>query len=147
MVENSLLPIILIAIGLTVVFFEMIFPIMVFAPVGFGIVSIGILTYFGIKLEFAIIVGLLVTIALLKLLRDYVNKKTPDIGKKKYTFNLNGKKGKVVKVKEDHYLVELEGDTWIAYSDEELKVGDAIIVDYADGLKLYVRKLDKKIEH
>ena len=44
------------------------------------------------------------------------------------------------KVSETHYLVELDGDTWIAYSDESLKVGDEVEVIDVDGLKLKVRR-------
>nr|2EXD_A Chain A, nfeD short homolog [Pyrococcus horikoshii OT3] len=74
-------------------------------------------------------------------------RETTDIGGGKYTFELKGKVGKVVKIAEDHYLVEVEGDKWIAYSDEKLSLGDRVMVVDVDGLKLKVKRIPPQLEH
>lgn len=64
--------------------------------------------------------------------------------KTKYTFELVGKEGKVVKISEDGtILVEVDGDTWISYPEnknEKFKPNDPVVVTGQNGLKLKIKK-------
>jgi membrane protein implicated in regulation of membrane protease activity len=49
-----------------------------------------------------------------------------------------------VEVGREHYIVELEGDRWIALPVEEsekLRIGDTVEVVNIDGVKLIVRRV------
>ena len=57
-----------------------------------------------------------------------------------------GKQAEVVKeIKPNHYgEVQIFGTTWTATSEDTFKVGDKVIVDKIDGVKLIVKKEEKK---
>lgn len=57
-----------------------------------------------------------------------------------------GKKAEVTKaIKPNHYgEVEVFGNVWTAISDDTFQVGDKVIVDRIDGVKLIVRKEEEK---
>lgn len=57
-----------------------------------------------------------------------------------------GKQAEVVKeIKPNHYgEVQIFGTTWTATSEDTFKVGDKVIVDKIDGVKLIVKREEKK---
>lgn len=57
-----------------------------------------------------------------------------------------GKKAEVVKaIRPNHYgEVEVFGNVWTAISDDVFQIGDKVIVDRIDGVKLIVRKEEEK---
>jgi membrane protein implicated in regulation of membrane protease activity len=136
------LPIFLLILGLLIILLDMMVTAFI-TPIGVTFAVLGILLGFGWNFTESFVVALIFGVLAYILVGRYIRKNVVDIGEKekKYTFELVGKRGRVVKVAEDHYLVELEGDKWIALSDEELKVGDTVEVIKVDGVKLIVKKV------
>jgi membrane protein implicated in regulation of membrane protease activity len=136
------LPIFLLILGLLIILLDMMVTAFI-TPIGVTFAVLGILLGFGWNFTESFVVSLIFGVLAYILVGRYVRKDVVDIGvkEKKYTFELVGKKGKVVKVAEDHYLVELEGDRWIALSKDRLEVGDTVEVVKVDGVKLIVRKI------
>ncbi|AMM53305.1 NfeD family protein [Pyrococcus kukulkanii] len=132
-------PILLLVLGLLVIILDMMVAAFI-TPIGIAFAVLGLLLMFGVNFYVSFIISLISAVVSYMLFARFIKKETKDLGKEKYTFELRGKVGKVVKVAKDHYLVELEGDTWIAYSDDNLTVGDEVEVVEVDGLKLKVRK-------
>ncbi|ASJ16083.1 Nodulation efficiency protein D-like protein (nefD) [Thermococcus chitonophagus] len=132
-------PILLLILGLLIILLDMMVAAFI-TPIGIAFAVLGLLLMFGINFYVSFVVSLISAVVSYMLFARFIKKETRDLGREKYTFELKGKVGKVVKVAQDHYLVELEGDTWIAYSDENLSVGDEVEVIDVDGLKLKVRK-------
>ncbi|MBP1910858.1 NfeD family protein [Thermococcus stetteri] len=136
------LSIFLLILGLLIILLDMMVTAFI-TPIGVTFAVLGILLGFGWNFTESFVVALIFGVLAYILVGRYIRKDVVDIGEKekKYTFELVGKRGRVVKVAEDHYLVELEGDKWIALSDEELKVGDTVEVIKVDGVKLIVKKV------
>ncbi|BAD85506.1 hypothetical membrane protein, conserved [Thermococcus kodakarensis KOD1] len=135
-------PIFLLILGLLIILLDMMVTAFI-TPIGVTFAVLGILLGFGWNFTESFVVALIFGVLAYILVGRYIRKDVVDIGEKekKYTFELVGKRGRVVKVAEDHYLVELEGDNWIALSDDKLEVGDTVEVVKVDGVKLIVKKV------
>lgn len=136
------LPDFLLILGLLIILLDMMVTAFI-TPIGVTFAVLGILLGFGWNFTESFVVALIFGVLAYILVGRYIRKDVVDIGEKekKYTFELVGKRGRVVKVAEDHYLVELEGDNWIALSDDKLEVGDTVEVVKVDGVKLIVKKV------
>ncbi|WP_010480238.1 NfeD family protein [Thermococcus zilligii] len=135
------LPIFLLILGLLIIVLDMMVVTFI-TPIGVAFATLGLLMGFGMNFMESFVLSLIAAVVAYIAVGRYIRRGVEDIGEKegKYTFDLVGKVGKVVKVGEDHYLVELEGDRWIALSDEPLSPGDKVEVTAVDGVKLVVRK-------
>ncbi len=138
------LPILLLILGLLVILLDMMVTAFI-TPIGVAFATLGILLGFGMNFMESFVLSLIAAVVAYIAVGRYIRKDVEDIGEKekKYTFDPVGKVGRVVKVGEDHYLVELEGDRWIALSEEDLKPGDRVEVTEVDGVKLIVRKAER----
>ncbi|MDK2869892.1 MAG: hypothetical protein PWP39_1127 [Pyrococcus sp.] len=136
---NSL-PIFLLILGLLIILLDMMVSAFI-TPIGIAFVVLGLLQLFNVNFYLSFVLSLISAVISYMVFARIIKKETRDMGKGKYTFDLKGKEGKVVRISEDHYLVEVDGDTWIAYSEENLKPGDKVVVEDVDGLKLKVRKI------
>ncbi|NJF25672.1 NfeD family protein [Thermococcus sp. Bubb.Bath] len=138
---SALFPASLLILGLLIILLDMMVTAFT-TPIGVTFAVLGILLGFGWGFTESFVVALIFGVLAYILVGRYIRKDVEDLGEKekKYTFDPVGKRGRVVKVAEDHYLVELEGDKWIALSDEKLEVGDTVEVVKVDGVKLIVRK-------
>lgn len=136
------LPIFLLILGLLIILLDMMVTAFI-TPIGVTFSVLGILLGFGWNFTESFVVALIFGVLAYILVGRYIRKDVVDIGakEKKYTFDPVGKRGRVVKVGEDHYLVELEGDNWIALSDDRLEAGDTVKVIKVDGVKLIVKKV------
>jgi len=135
------LPISLLILGLLIILLDMMVTAFI-TPIGVAFATLGLLLGFGMNFMESFVLALIAAVIAYIAVGRYIRRDVEDLGEKekKYTFDPVGKTGKVVKVGEDHYLVELEGDRWIALSEDELKIGDTVEVTGIDGVKLIVRK-------
>jgi len=134
------LPIFLLILGLLIIVFDMMVTAFI-TPIGIAFAVLGLLLGFGWNFMESFVVSLVGAVVSYMVIGRYIKKDVQDMGKQKYTFELKGKRGKVVEVGKEHYLVELEGDKWIALSEERLKIEDTVEVIDVDGVKLIVRKV------
>jgi len=133
-------PLSLLILGLLIILLDMMISAFI-TPIGIAFSVLGLLLLFNVNFYLSFIVSLISAVIAYMAFARVVRRETTDIGGGKYTFELKGKVGKVVKIAEDHYLVEVEGDKWIAYSDEKLSLGDRVMVVDVDGLKLKVKMI------
>lgn len=105
------LPIFLLILGLLIIVLDMMVVTFI-TPIGVAFVTLGLLMGFGMNFMESFVLSLMAAVVAYIAVGRYIWRGVEDIGEKegKYTFDLVGKVGKVVKVGEDHYLVELEGD-------------------------------------
>ncbi len=89
------------------------------------------LIYFGFGTTIVLILNLGLAFAVFKIMR-----KRPTTGQQ----GMIGKKGVVLKTKNGDYQVRVHGEIWKSDSAETLSVGDKVIIDSMDGLRLLVRK-------
>lgn len=136
----DLLPISLLILGLLTIALDMMVTAFI-TPIGVALALMGLLLGFGVGFEESLVVGLIAAVVTYMAVGRYVKRDVQDAGKAKYTFELKGKRGKVVKIGKENYIVELEGDRWIALSDDELKIDDTVEVVDVDGVKLIVRRV------
>jgi len=141
----DLLPLSLLILGLLIIALEMMVTAFI-TPIGVAFATLGILLGIGWGFTGSFVVSLIAAVLAYFLVGRYIRKDVEDIGEKagKYTFELKGKRGKVVEIGKDHYIVELEGDRWIALPAEEserLKIDDIVEVIDVDGVKLMVKKV------
>ncbi|ASI98678.1 NfeD family protein [Thermococcus celer] len=136
----DLLPISLLILGLLTIALDMMVTAFI-TPIGVALALMGLLLGFGVGFEESLVVGLIAAVVTYMAVGRYVKRDVQDAGKAKYTFELKGKRGKVVKIGRENYIVELEGDRWIALSDDELKIDDTVEVVDVDGVKLIVRRV------
>lgn len=135
------LPILLLVLGLLIIVADMAVSVFI-TPVGVAFAVLGLLMAANVPFIPSFLVALIAAVISYYLFARLIKKETRDIGDGKYTFELKGKRGTVVEIGKEHYLVELEGDKWIALSNEPLKIGDRVIVEDVDGVKLIVKKAD-----
>jgi membrane protein implicated in regulation of membrane protease activity len=141
----DLLPPSLLVLGLLIIALDMMVTAFI-TPIGVAFATLGILLGIGWGFTESFVVSLIAAVLAYFVVGRYVRKDVEDIGEKtgKYTFELKGKRGKVVEVGREHYIVELEGDRWIALPVEEsekLRIGDTVEVVNIDGVKLIVRRV------
>ncbi|ASJ07418.1 NfeD family protein [Thermococcus pacificus] len=138
------LPISLLILGLLIIVLDMMVAAFI-TPIGVAFATLGILLGFGIEFTESFVLSLIAAVLAYFAVGRYIRRDVQDIGarEKKYTFELKGKRGKVVEIGKEHYIVELEGDKWIALpeGDEKLKIDDVVEVVDVDGVKLIVRKV------
>lgn len=126
-------------LGLLIILLDMMISAFI-TPIGIAFSVLGLLLLFNVNFYLSFIVSLISAVIAYMAFARVVRRETTDIGGEVH-FELKGKVGKVVKIAEDHYLVEVEGDKWIAYSDEKLSLGDRVMVVDVDGLKLKVKRI------
>ncbi|ASJ09507.1 Nodulation efficiency protein D-like protein (nefD) [Thermococcus siculi] len=139
----DLLPLSLLILGLLVVVLDMMVTAFI-TPIGIALIVLGLLMGFGVGFTESFVIALIAALISYIIVARYIKKDVKDAGKGKYTFELKGKRGKVVEIGKDHYIVELEGDRWIALpaeEKEELKIDDTVEVVDVDGVKLMVKKV------
>ncbi|QDA32452.1 NfeD family protein [Thermococcus indicus] len=138
----DLLPISLLILGLLVIALDMMVAVFI-TPIGVAMVVMGVLLGFGVNFNESFVAALISAVVTYILVERYIRRDVPDAGKGKYTFELKGKRGKVVEIGKEHYIVELEGDRWIALAEGDKKpgIGDTVEVVDVDGVKLMVRKV------
>ncbi|ACS33011.1 Nodulation efficiency protein D related protein (nefD) [Thermococcus gammatolerans EJ3] len=141
---STALAVSLLILGLLIILLDMMVTAFI-TPIGVTFAVLGLLLGFGMNFTESFVISLIAAVISYILIGRYIRRDVEDVGRKerKYTFDLVGKRGKVVKVAEDHYLVELEGDRWIAFSDDELQAGDVVEVKAVDGVKLIVKKAER----
>ena len=93
------------------------------------------LIYFGFGATFVLALNLGLAFAVFKIMR-----KRPTTGQQ----GMIGKKGVVLKTKNDEYQVRVQGEIWKSRSPDKLKVGDKVVVDSMDGLCLIVRNIKNR---
>ncbi|WP_457741346.1 NfeD family protein [Thermococcus sp.] len=135
-----LLPLSLLILGLLTIVLDMMVTAFI-TPLGIALAVLGILLGFRVNFEESFTVALIASVLSYIVIGRYIRRDVRDIGVRKYTFELKGKRGRVVDKGREYYIVELEGDRWIAISDEELHVGDTVKVIDVDGVKLIVKKV------
>ena len=137
----DILPISLLILGLLVIVLDMMVTAFI-TPIGVAMVVLGLLLGFGVNFTESFVLALVAAVVAYILVGRYIKKDVQDAGKGKYTFDLKGKRGRIVEIGREHYIVELEGDRWIALADgnEKLKIGETVEVVDVDGVKLIVRK-------
>ncbi len=106
---------------------------------GIGFFTLAALTYFGVNfliqiLAFAFVVSITIFVAY------KFTKRTTANSKDFSPFSLVGKEGKVVLVEGDKVIVRVEGEDWLAESEEILSVGDRIVVLEVLGNKVKVKR-------
>ncbi|WP_258084864.1 NfeD family protein [Thermococcus thermotolerans] len=136
------LPISLLILGLLVIVLDMMVAAFI-TPIGVAMVVLGLLMGFGVNFTESFVLALVAAVVAYILVGRYIKRDVRDAGKGKYTFELKGKRGKVVEIGREHYIVELEGDRWIALSenDEKLNIGETVEVVDVDGVKLIVKRV------
>ncbi|NJE04839.1 NfeD family protein [Thermococcus sp. M36] len=136
------LPIFLLILGLLTVVLDMMVTAFI-TPIGVAMIVLGLLMGFGVNFTESFVVALIAALISYIAVGRYIRKDVQDAGKGKYTFELKGKRGKVVEIGKDHYIVELEGDRWIALAKggEKLKINDVVEVVDVDGVKLIVKRV------
>ena len=138
------LPISLLILGLLIIVLDMMVTAFI-TPIGVTFATLGILLGFGLGFMESFVLSLIAAVLAYFVVGRYIRRDVQDIGarERKYTFELRGKRGKVVEIGKEHYLVELEGDRWIALPEgnEKLNIGDTVEVIRVDGVKLIVRKV------
>lgn len=138
------LPIFLLILGLLIVILDMMVTAFI-TPVGVAFAVLGILLGLGWGFTESFIASLIAAVIVYLAIGRYIRRGVQDIGakEKKYTFELRGKRGKVVDIGKEHYLVELEGDRWIALveGNGELRIGDTVEVVDVNGVTLMVKKV------
>ncbi len=87
--------------------------------------------YFGFGATIVLALNLGLAFAVFKIMR-----KRPTTGQQ----GMIGKKGVVLKTRNDEYRVRVQGEIWKSLSHEKLKVGDKVEIESMDGLRLLVRK-------
>ncbi|CAD5244563.1 NfeD family protein [Thermococcus camini] len=137
----DILPISLLILGLLVIVLDMMVAAFI-TPIGTAMVVMGVLLGFGVGFTESFVLALVAAVVAYILVGRYIKRDVRDAGKGKYTFDLKGKRGRIVEIGREHYIVELEGDRWIALAegDEKLKIGETVEVVDVDGVKLIVRK-------
>ncbi len=136
------LPLSLIFLGFLVIILDMMVTAFI-TPIGVAFIVLGLLMGFGVGFTESFTVALIAAIVTYLIVARYIKRDVKDAGEGKYTFELRGKRGRVVEIGREHYLVELEGDRWIALPEgnEKLNIGDTVEVLRVDGVKLVVRKV------
>lgn len=139
---DTALAVFLLILGLLTILLDMMVTAFI-TPIGVAFATLGLLLGFGMSFTEGFVIALIAAVISYILIGRYIKKDVEDVGsrEKKYTFELVGKRGRVVKVADDHYVVELEGDKWIAISDEKLNFGDIVEVKALDGIKLIVKRV------
>ena len=136
------LPLLLLILGLLAVILDMMVTAFI-TPVGIAFIVLGLLMGFGFNFTESFVISLVAALLSYIVVARYIGNDVEDAGRGKYTFELKGKRGKVVEIGRDHYIVELEGERWIAVplSEERLRIGDVVEVVDVDGVKLIVKRI------
>ena len=137
------LPISLLVLGLLIILLDMTVTAFI-TPIGVAFATLGILLGLGWGFSESFVLSLIAAVAAYLLVGRYIRRDVRDIGaeEKKYTFDPRGKVGRVVEIGREHYIVELDGDRWIAVPEDggSLEVDDRVEVTGVDGVKLIVKK-------
>ena len=132
-------PALWIIIGLLIIVIDLV-TINFITPIGLGLMAFGAVEYFNINVYIAVAIAVLTAIItyypFFKLVRSDTKEKqaTPE---DEYV----GKEGKVVEViDDDEARVEIGGEVFYAITAQPVQVGDKVIVDKIEGVKVYVHK-------
>lgn len=137
----------LILFGIAIIVLDL-FTVLFLTPIGLALITWGVLMLLRVS---AIISGVISILVLIAGYYWYVKfaqsvKQGQDFG----SIALIGKEGIVQEIQKDgSLLVEVDFDMWVAiptkgYEDHPFKVGDHVIVDAIDGVKLLVKPKEEK---
>ncbi len=137
----------LILFGITVIVLDL-FTVLFLTPIGLALITWGVLMLLRVSAVISGIISILVLIAgyywYVKFAQSV--KQGQDFG----SIALIGKEGIVKEIQKDgSLLVEVDFDEWIAipakgYEEYQFKIGDHVIVDAIDGVKLLVKPKGEK---
>lgn len=132
--------IIFLIVGLLLMILEMGIPTNFYLfAFGVGFIGLSAMTFFGINMLIQVFVFTIIVIATISIAQIFTKKTTR--GSKDFSpYDLIGKRGKVVRIENDKVIVKVEGEEWLAESDEILKIGDKVIVSGIKGVKVIVFK-------
>jgi|GEM_PF-1067277 len=106
---------------------------------GVGFFSMSALTYLGVNLWIQILVFTLIVSSTIFLAYKFTKKTTQGV-KDFSPFSIVGKEGSVVLVEGDKVIVRVEGEDWLAECEEELRVGDKVVVLEVLGNKIRIKR-------
>jgi membrane protein implicated in regulation of membrane protease activity len=139
-IVNVILVILFLIIGAVFIFLELNSPtnFELFA-IGLGFFTLALLTYLRVNFLIQVLVFVLVVSLTIFLVRKFSMRRME--GSKDFTpISVVGKEGRVVLVEGDKVVVRVEGEDWLAESEDELKVGDKVVVLEILGNKLRVKR-------
>lgn len=115
---------------------------------GIGASVAAILSYLGFDSLIQSIAFILVSLILLLVSRPFALRVTKDSPKKATSERLIGQKGIVVEEisLQNGGIVKVEGDTWRAVSNQNIKEGEFVYIDEIKGVKLIVRPFNPEID-
>ncbi len=106
---------------------------------GLGFFSMAALTYLGVNLWIQILVFTLIVSSTIFLAYKFTKRTTQGV-KDFSPFSIVGKEGRVVLAEGDKIIVRVDGEDWLAECEEDLKVGDKILVLEVLGNKIKVKR-------
>ncbi len=110
--------------------------------IGGGFVAFALLGLVDAGLWFRLVVATLVSAGILLVARWLIGRAGGGRTQEASWFSAQGKTGVVKKrtATPGKYIVHVEGEEWLAWSDQPLEPGDRIYVERQDGTYLYVRR-------
>ncbi|WP_321212087.1 NfeD family protein [Methanothermobacter sp. DP] len=111
----------------------------------FGALAAAALGYIGFDTTVQFVTFIVVSVILLGISRPFAARITGEPSKKAVADRLIGREGTVTEAitPRSSGLVRVDGETWRARSDVDLKEGDMVKVKAIEGVKLVVEKLEE----
>ncbi len=110
---------------------------------GLGFMAMSLMTYIGINLLLQVLIFALIVSIVIFTSYKFARKSTE--GSEDFSPGyIIGKIGKVIMIENDKVIVKVNGEEWLAESDEPLSVGDKVVVVDIKGVKVIVDKVGKK---
>jgi membrane protein implicated in regulation of membrane protease activity len=137
---NAILVIFFLIIGAVCIFLELYLPtnFELFA-IGLGFFTLAGLTYLRVNFLIQVLAFVFVVSLTIFLVRKFSMRKME--GSKDFTpISVVGKEGRVILVEGDKVVVRVEGEDWLAESEDELKVGDKVVVLEVLGNKIRIKR-------
>jgi len=127
--------------GVVLIVLEIFVPGFVIVWFGFGAIVAGFAAFFGAGHLVQILLFLGVSLVSVFLAQMFIKKKEKQ-GFRVGAERLIGKRAKVIRsiVPPDMGMVKVEGEEWRATADEEIKIGEMVIIDAIEGTHLVVHR-------
>ncbi|MGB9838409.1 MAG: NfeD family protein [Methanothermobacter sp.] len=111
----------------------------------FGALAAAALGYLGFDTTVQFVTFVVVSVILLAVSRPFAARITGEPAKKAVADRLIGKEGVVIEAitSQSSGLVRIDGETWRARSDADLKEGEMVKVKAIEGVKLVVEKMEE----
>ena len=127
-------------LGIVLLIFELFFTTFLIFPIGIGLILFDVLYGFtGLYVALFFAIG--VPILLYYYIFSTSKSNSLSLGFK-MPHHIEGEKGTVLKVLEDGYIVEVNGQQWRAISKQKLNKGDKVVVDKLESITAVVRKIE-----